>query len=264
MRSKTQIPTAVFFAFLLVASAAQAQITEQLEKQPLIGKANPALSGIDKVYVIVEPADQYPSKDGLVWKDLQDSVEQELKKAGLMVEPSIVLGKGTREHNIAELRVYMEMLKFAETDIYVFRIQTALATMAQLPEQNLFFKAEVWQSASSMQAVPITTMPDAVKTTILLQTKAFLAAWLAANPSSAKAADILPEETSATTESVKTSQPQSPAQTEYKYIASRKSRVFHKADCAIAKRIKPENLIGYNTRDEAVKDGKRPCRRCNP
>jgi len=264
MKSRTQIASAVSFAFLAAAFAAQAQIPEQLEKQSLIAKANPALSGIEKLYVIVEPAGPEPSKDGLVWQDTQNSVEEQLKKAGLRIEPGIVLGKGTRKHNICEFRIYMEMLKFADSDIYVFRSRTALATMARLPEKRLFFKADVWQSAASMQAVPVAAMPGAVKKTIALQTNAFVAAWLAANSSAATKPEAAGETTPATAESIKMPQQQKPAKTEYKYVASGKSGIFHRPDCPFVKRIKPENLVGYKTRTEAIKDGKRPCRRCKP
>lgn len=49
-----------------------------------------------------------------------------------------------------------------------------------------------------------------------------------------------------------------------KYIASRKSDVFHYATCGYAKKIKPENRVFYNTREEAIADGKRPCMVCKP
>ena len=50
----------------------------------------------------------------------------------------------------------------------------------------------------------------------------------------------------------------------YKYVASKNSKIFHKPECSWAKRIKPENLVGYNSRDEAMKAGKRPCKLCKP
>jgi len=51
---------------------------------------------------------------------------------------------------------------------------------------------------------------------------------------------------------------------EYKYVASKNSKVFHKPECHWAKRIKPENLVGYSSKDEAIKAGKRPCKQCKP
>jgi sugar phosphate isomerase/epimerase len=47
---------------------------------------------------------------------------------------------------------------------------------------------------------------------------------------------------------------------EYKYVASRSSKVFHKSDCRWAKRIKPDNLVVYNSKNEAAKAGRRPCK----
>ncbi len=48
------------------------------------------------------------------------------------------------------------------------------------------------------------------------------------------------------------------------YVGSRNSQVFHRAGCDNALRIKPENLIRYKTREEAVGDGRRPGKDCNP
>ena len=48
------------------------------------------------------------------------------------------------------------------------------------------------------------------------------------------------------------------------YVASRNSAVFHKADCKSAAKISEKNLVRYNTRDEAIAAGKKPCQECNP
>jgi len=51
---------------------------------------------------------------------------------------------------------------------------------------------------------------------------------------------------------------------EWKYVASRNSKVFHRPDCKWAKKIKPGNLVGFKSREEAVESGRRPCRNCRP
>jgi len=51
---------------------------------------------------------------------------------------------------------------------------------------------------------------------------------------------------------------------EWKYVASRNSKVFHRPDCKWAKKISPKNLIGFKSREDAVKSGRRPCRSCRP
>jgi competence protein ComEC len=51
---------------------------------------------------------------------------------------------------------------------------------------------------------------------------------------------------------------------EYKYAASKNSDIFHYLSCSYVARIKPENLILFKTREEAIASGRRPCKRCSP
>ena len=51
---------------------------------------------------------------------------------------------------------------------------------------------------------------------------------------------------------------------ELKYAAGKKSNVFHRHDCRQAQRIRPENLTGFGSRDEAIGSGRRPCGVCGP
>jgi len=39
---------------------------------------------------------------------------------------------------------------------------------------------------------------------------------------------------------------------------------FHRSTCRWAKKISTENLVGYDTREQAVADGHRPCKVCKP
>ncbi|GLI14227.1 MAG: SUMF1/EgtB/PvdO family nonheme iron enzyme [Methanosarcina thermophila] len=49
-----------------------------------------------------------------------------------------------------------------------------------------------------------------------------------------------------------------------KYIGNSDSKIFHYADCSSAERISPENRVIFNSREEAIAAGYRPCKRCNP
>jgi len=51
---------------------------------------------------------------------------------------------------------------------------------------------------------------------------------------------------------------------EWSYVASRKSKVFHRADATCVKTISPHNLIGFKSREEAIASGRRPCKACRP
>ena len=48
------------------------------------------------------------------------------------------------------------------------------------------------------------------------------------------------------------------------FVASKKSKVFHRPDCKYVDKISDANLVHYETREEAVKSGKRPCTVCEP
>jgi hypothetical protein len=51
---------------------------------------------------------------------------------------------------------------------------------------------------------------------------------------------------------------------EYKYVASVNSKPFHYPACRWVKKIYPENLIGFISRQEAQDSGRRPCKVCKP
>jgi micrococcal nuclease len=51
---------------------------------------------------------------------------------------------------------------------------------------------------------------------------------------------------------------------EPQYVASSLREPFHVTSCKWAQRISPHNAVYYNTRDEAINDGHRPCKVCNP
>lgn len=49
------------------------------------------------------------------------------------------------------------------------------------------------------------------------------------------------------------------------YIGNVNSMIFHYEDCRFGgKRIKEVNRIYFDTRDEAISSGYRPCKVCNP
>lgn len=225
----------------------------------LLDQANPALAGIEQLYVDIMPPDSEPNKDGLVWKELRATVESKLKKAGLKyVKP--------RSLPTPHLRVHIDMLKLSDLQKYVFRIQTSLVRTAILPgQQNVHLQADVWKVPAVMQAASAQSMPAALTNLVLEQVEAFIAAYLAANPQDIQMSDVndvnavLP-----TTQKQLVKPAAKPTVAEYKYVASKNSKVFHKPECSSAKRIKPENLVGYNSRGEAINAAKRPCKRCKP
>jgi hypothetical protein len=55
-----------------------------------------------------------------------------------------------------------------------------------------------------------------------------------------------------------------PAARQFAYVAAKGGATFHLPGCASAKRIKPENLVGFGDRREAEATGRRACKRCLP
>jgi len=48
------------------------------------------------------------------------------------------------------------------------------------------------------------------------------------------------------------------------YVGSKNSKVFHKSSCPHARRLKPESMIIFSSRQQAIDSGRQPCKTCNP
>ncbi len=51
---------------------------------------------------------------------------------------------------------------------------------------------------------------------------------------------------------------------DYKYVGSKNSNVYHYPTCKSAQKIKPENLVTFNSAKDAQEKGYRPCKVCKP
>ncbi|MBF0123008.1 MAG: hypothetical protein HQL21_06350 [Candidatus Omnitrophica bacterium] len=48
------------------------------------------------------------------------------------------------------------------------------------------------------------------------------------------------------------------------YVASKGGEKYHVATCAVVKKIAKENVVSFAKPEEAVKEGYKPCKTCNP
>ncbi|MBN1125731.1 MAG: hypothetical protein JXA82_12040 [Sedimentisphaerales bacterium] len=48
------------------------------------------------------------------------------------------------------------------------------------------------------------------------------------------------------------------------YIASKTSKIFHTSTCSSAKRITEANLVRFDSREQALRSGRKPCKLCKP
>ncbi len=231
----------------------------------LLGQPNPALAGIEVVFVTINPPSTDPNKYSSWIHKLDWKLKERLQKNNLVVNPSI----GGNFWNSSILRVDLHLLNLQASQQWVFLVQTSSERTVTLPkQQDIYMTVGVWETQPVMKVVSEENMQAAVTDAVLEQVEEFIHAYLAANPPDKQVPDendigiILKEQFKPAVKSTPASQQGETA--EYKYVASKNSNVFHRPDCSSAKRIKPENLVGYRSRDEAINAGKRPCKRCKP
>jgi len=277
---KYYLGIAIVIGILCVPAIGEVEPLPQESKPMLIGQSEPALKEIRQLHVVILANDAELNRHGLVPEELANSVTEKIKEAGIRIaendidkpDPNSTAVISTKiAARIPELRVDLEALDIKDSNQVVFHVQTSLARMVHFGnETRLNIKTEVWQSEPTMRAVSAEGMPAAVTSAVLEQVEAFTHAHMAANPSNKrpsgpdanKIRTATKELIEPATEPAPASQQGEPA--EHKYAASKSGKVFHKPDCIWIKRIKPENLIYYSSRDEAINSGKKPCKQCNP
>ena len=229
-------------------------------------RANPALAGIEQLSIAIVPTNADPNADDeLRFKKLRVKIEHKITEAGLKIYSGPVMA-GLIPTEIAELRVDIDMLRFKSSGRYVHCVRTSLLRQVEFKSQEgLLCSAAVWGRGGTVRGRSLRGTSAAVTNLAVEQVEAFIEAWLGANPQKARAHKGSEAAAVSSTAPKQQAEPIAKSQVaEYQYVGSRNSRVFHKYDCSSVKRIKVKNFVGYSSRDEAVKAGKRPCKRCSP
>ena len=270
---KTRKILQIVFVLMAVAAfsvQAQKEMPQHEDEPLLIGRINPILEGIEEFYVLIEAHRSLPDESGLDWKELDTRVKEKFEKEHIKVAfvadtPNIVsILPESATRDLPALIVFVDMLRLEESKMYVYHIQTSLRKKAYLSrDSSSSIKVSVWEAGRVMQAVSFQDMPLQVTDVVLKQIDVFIQSYKAANPPDSKISDTennivmnIPEDQAKSNVDM--------AAAEYNYVASKNSGVFHKSSCRWAQNISEENLVTYNSRDEAIKAGKRPCKSCNP
>jgi len=233
-----------------------ADLSSHGEKPLLISQSHPAFSGIDTLCVVVLQYGSKQDKDAQFYKQLEEDVKEKLHQAGIELETP------TAENIliIPELRIYISTLGVEDSHQYIFHIRTALARAVRLKDkQNLVFKSDIWQTTPVIKAVSTEDIAVKVSDIVLQQVEGFIDIYKATSLTDKQLSDANINETGLSAAPEK----QVDA-AEQKYVASKSSTIFHKPDCRWAQNISQTNLVTYNSKDEATKAGKRPCKTCNP
>jgi hypothetical protein len=249
--------------YLILATAAAILCVPALGEVEVLSSAYmPALPDLSESAGIVVMISLCRSNiDGLVWAELHEKVLQRVIKAGIKrYSGPIRVSLMPSNLPVSILRIDMDMLKLDDLQQYVLRIQTSLATEVSLAnEPKRYMKADVWWTKPAMQVVSIEDMPAKVTEVVLHQVDGFIESYFAANQPGTGVGDVNDVNVALMIAATKRASP-----AEYKFVASKNSNVFHRPDCSSAKRIKATNLVDYNSRQAAIRNGKRPCKRCKP
>jgi len=202
---------------------------------------------------------------GLNVQDLRASVRKKLTSSGVGVLAAREVVELGGPHYWVEMNVIVS--KIANTQLYAYyfhcNIWRPVLTESRLKKTD-YVRLEQIKEANILTATK-KDLPAAIKKTVLSHTDAIRKVVFRPLPK------VLPADVNDVTKIRVVADLQrgpdkaaKPAVAEYKYVASKKSKVFHKPDCPFAKRIAANNLVGYKSRAEAIEAGKKPCSRCKP
>ena len=255
----------VILGSLCVPALSQVESALPEDELLLIGREHPELAGIKKLYLHIDL--QAERKDDLaIQKQLHPKIENILEDVDIDAL-NFIPG---REDVSPVLRINVDVLRLDVLDQYVFfNVWTSLSRAVTLAnklkdstsKQSLIFKADVWKTKPVMKVEYTKDMPAKVTEIVLKQVESFINAWKLANPKGIQPTDANSVSVSPT---IQAQAPAPRVSTRYIYVASKNSKVFHKPQCTWAKRIAAKNLIKYRSRNDAINDGRRPCKICKP
>lgn len=264
---------AVVTAVLTIPGHAEIHMLRNEEQRTLLARPYPNLAGIEALSIVIVLHDADPNREAVLFQGLEAAMERELAQAGIETAQQVQDSNMPVSLDTPELRVYADIFRFDRSQRCVFRVQSTLARRVHLFKDPKFaphnastvaLKADVWRTKPFMDVTPTEQMQAQIEKQVINQVEAFLCAYQTAR-SQEQAHDAGSATTAASTSPKQGSQQSADRlATQYQYVASKNSDVFHKADCRWVEKISPANLVGYNSRDEAIQAGKRPCKWCKP
>jgi len=242
-------------AILLATSAGGAtDVLLDRNDEPLLVSADPVLADVNQLTVVLATRDTPGVERMIDAADVKARVLQKLGEAGVGVVP-----RGTE--TAPRLVVDIEGMEVPGSDQCVFRVQTALDRLVIVPGQgNRQLMTEVWRVGPTMAVVARSQVGGAICDAVLIQTGAFADAHRTARRLLGATKDTAGAAPGSTQTASQTAAGTLPTT----FVASKNGRVFHRPDCRWAQNISADNLVRYQTREEALASGKKPCKSCKP
>ena len=192
-------------------------------------------------------------------QDIRENIVTQLEQAGIKILPVNLWGTAPGR---CRLKVLIKVYKPSDLDTFIYNLRVYFiqsVALERIPEAKI--DAVTWELAWLAHGSK-NRLTETVPVNLKLMTDNFIRDYHLANPQDG--------ELSGNSESniVSITSPQGQIRSgvagRYKYVSSKNSQVFHSPQCRSVKRIKPENLVGYNSRNELIQAGKRPCKVCKP
>ena len=171
------------------------------------------------------------------WRNITQKIEKKITATSIKLPPKP--GVKHKQSSCDRLTVHVDILKIEDQQKLVFY------SSAFFSKNMAVQRIILWENHAPLKVTETKTARAEIEETILSQVDSFLKVCIAGP------AVITTKDTSDTAAKAK-------------FVSSKNSKVFHKIDCSSAKRIKSANKIFYNSRTQAIEDGKRPCKRCKP
>lgn len=192
-------------------------------------------------------------------QDIRENIVKQLEQAGIKILPEQLWGTAPGR---CRLKVLIKVYKPSDLKTFIYNLKVYFVqtvALERIPEVKI--DAVTWELTWLAHGSK-NRLTEAVPKNLKIMTDNFIRDYHLANPQEG--------ELSGNSESkvVSITSPQgqirSGVAARYKYVSSKNSQVFHRPQCRSVKRIKPENLVGYNSKEEVIQAGKRPCKVCKP
>ncbi|MHC4220845.1 MAG: Ada metal-binding domain-containing protein [Planctomycetota bacterium] len=223
--------------------------TKPADSNNISARPDPALVEIDAMNVVIISRSAEPNERSFDLDQIQTAIKQKLQRVGIRVN-FITAADLKKASDTPELRIRINILKPAGSDQAALHIETSLFRKARLAiRRGPIVMANTWTSKPARQLIETKNISSAISELTLAQVSDFVKVWLVTNPRIYKR----------TRRNVKEQHDDRPS-----YLASKSSKIFHKASCSVSGRISTKNLVYYDTNTQAIEAGKRPCKRCKP
>ena len=244
----------------------------QMKQPPRPSRINAIMESVQKVALVVSQGPGQTVVQNQDWSILQRqislAVTKQLKKSGLQIVPVLNQNEQAQTQGISEFRIEIGTILLKNSEQYLFSVKSSLLTDISIDkESSEYFRIDAWSVAATVKTFSEQDLFNAITGLVRKQAKVFIQDWQEVNTTLHKPQQSAPAPAvgiEPTLHMQLDKSTQRPTQAKYQYVASKKSRIFHKADCVGASRISQKNLTTYNSREEAVNDKKRPCKRCKP